>query len=105
MAILLLSFLGLLAVAVARPNQCPPVPFYRPIDCAAMLVINECSVKLQNCPAGKTCCPGICGSRTCQLIGIKPPCPCGPKCCRRYCPNGYAMDANGCEICRCKVVY
>ncbi|XP_041355998.1 antistasin-like [Gigantopelta aegis] len=108
MAILLLSFVGLLAVAVAHPahpNQCPPVPFYLPSDCAAMLVINECSVELQNCPAGKTCCAGICGSRTCQLIGIKHVCPCGPKCCRLFCRYGYARDANGCEICKCKLGY
>ncbi|XP_041355271.1 therostasin-like [Gigantopelta aegis] len=105
MTLLLLNFLGLLVVAVAHSNQCPPVPFHDPYDCAAMFVSIDCSVELQDCPAGKTCCPGICGSRTCQMIGIKPACPCGPKCCRLFCRYGYARDASGCEICKCRVGY
>ncbi|XP_041355414.1 cysteine-rich motor neuron 1 protein-like [Gigantopelta aegis] len=85
------------------PRQCPPVPLYQPSECAAVLVLNECSVQRQNCPPGKMCCPGYCGASTCiskkpvacPLLSCPPPPP-------DICPNGYDLDARGCQTCTCK---
>ncbi|XP_041356153.1 antistasin-like isoform X2 [Gigantopelta aegis] len=144
---------------VVHPNQCPSVPFHRPSDCAAVLVINECSFEKQDCPDGQTCCPGICGSRTCQFVGsapigqcpvlpLFPPhdcasrsvisecsvdkqnCPNGKTCCPGVCgsmtclilgyvcpvlrcpappgglcPFGYLKDVNGCQTCTCNGLF
>ncbi|CAG5119090.1 unnamed protein product, partial [Candidula unifasciata] len=60
---------------------------------------------LPGCPEGYQCRSNGCG-RTCQL-GELPICPlarrqrCAPVLCRIKCPNGFALDENDCEICKC----
>jgi hypothetical protein len=82
--------------AVEQP-QCVTTP------CLARAVCkNPCDEK--KCGAGETC-------RTEEVQCVRAPCPpvavCDkPQCpkaqCEMACPNGFAVDATGCEICKCK---
>uniref|UniRef100_A0A2C9L6Y4 Antistasin-like domain-containing protein n=1 Tax=Biomphalaria glabrata TaxID=6526 RepID=A0A2C9L6Y4_BIOGL len=63
----------------------------------ADLLSPQCTIA---CPEGK-----LLDTIRCQCVepdssGIQSPCQ--PVLCRKYCPNGWAKDESGCDICTCK---
>jgi hypothetical protein len=53
------------------------------------------------CKASQTFsqCAGTVRTATSPSVTVAP---CAPVLCELYCPNGFAIDASGCEICQCK---
>lgn len=99
----------------ACQNSCPPLMCMMYCEHGAMIdAQSQCPTCKCNPPPTKPCtcgepCVSERGNGTCQVDGLcaalaAPKCdktPCPAVKCALYCPNGNAVDANGCTSCRC----
>lgn len=107
------------ALSLVKPacqNNCPPMMCMMYCEYGSMRdEVTQCPTCKCNPPPTKPCvcgqpCTSDRGNGTCQADGLTCAPLNGPKCdqvpcpavkCALYCPNGNAVDANGCTTCRC----